>query len=250
MIRPAALVAAGLLAFATQAGEVRVAVASNFTATANVLSEAFREKTGHRVVLSPGSTGKLYAQIVHGAPYDVLLAADVERPRRLEESGLTVPGSRFTYAVGRLVLWSPDPGRVKGGARALSDPGAVRLAIANPEVAPYGIAARQTLEALGLWASYRDRAARGENVAQAFQFVASGAADLGLVADSTSSAADGSRWEVPRDLYGPIEQQAVLLQRARDRIAASSFLTFLRTEAAAEIIAAAGYDAPSRSRPR
>lgn len=246
MNRPAAVVAVSLLAFAAQAGEVRVAVASNFAIAAKAIGDSFQEATGHRVVLSSGSTGKLYAQIVHGAPFDVFLAADEARPARLEDDRLAVRGSRFTYALGRLVLWSAEPDRATDGPRTLSAPGSLRLAIANPALAPYGAAARETLTALGLWERYRDRAVRGENVSQAFQFVAGGAADVGFVADSVLIAAEagGSRWTVPAELHDQIAQQAVLLLRARDHRPAVSFLAYLRGEAAAAVIERSGYDVP------
>jgi len=230
------------------AGEVRVAVASNFATTAREVGDAFEAETGHRVAFSSGSTGKLYAQIVNGAPFDVLLAADVERPRRLEDGGVAAPGSRFTYAIGRLVLWSPDAPSIEAAMHVLFDVDNARLAIANPEVAPYGAAAREALESLELWDAYRGRAVRGENVAQAFQFVASGAADLGFVADSVlrNAKVDGTPFHVPGDMHRPIVQQGVLLTAARDNLAAVSYVAFLKGEAAALIIARSGYDVPGR----
>jgi molybdate transport system substrate-binding protein len=227
------------------AAEVRVAVAANFIGTLDELGKAFHAGSGDTLVVSSGSTGKLYAQIRNGAPYDVLLAADVERPRRLEQEGLAVPGSRFTYARGQLVLWSREPGRVDADAQVLRSGRFRHLAIANPLTAPYGVAAMQTLEHLGLWEALAARLVRGEDIGQTFQFVQSGNAEIGFVAlaqvRELNPAARGSWWLVPAKLYEPIEQQAVLLTRARDNAAARAFLTFLCSVRAREIIQASGY---------
>lgn len=226
---------------------VTVAVASNFKVTAAELAAAFEDLSGHRVRLSAGSTGKLYAQIVHGAPFDVFLAADAERPRLLAESGLGSEASRFTYATGSLVLWFFDPGTAGRGCRELLEGGLDgRLAIANPELAPYGRAAREFLVAAGYWGVLEDRLAVGESIAQAFQFVATGNAEAGLLALSqttqrTHMSPRGCVWEVPRSMHTPIEQQAILLGRAAEDPAAIAFLEFLKSKAAHEIIAAHGY---------
>jgi molybdate transport system substrate-binding protein len=233
------------LAPGANAGEVHVAVATNFAATARTLADAFARETGHRAVPSEGSTGKLYAQIVSGAPFEVFLSADAERPRRLEEEGRAVSGSRFTYALGRLVLWSPDPARVDG-PDALARDDFLHLAIANPELAPYGAAAREVLEGLGLWERLQPRLVRGEDVGQTFHFVASGGAELGFVALSLVTGRDGSRWMVAPDGHAPLEQQAVLLVRGEGDEAARAFLDFLRGDAARGTIEKAGYGLPAQ----
>ena len=227
---------------------LRVAVASNFLMPAKELAARFEKTSGQAVTLSAGSTGKLYAQIVHGAPFSVLLAANATEPERLEEEGLAVSGSRFTYAAGRLVLWSLDPDLLKaGGGEDLIRRGDFgRLAIANPKTAPYGAAAVQTLRALAQDpASLGPRVVRGENVSQTYQFIATGNVDLGFVALSQVSnpqrPAQGSFWIVPEDLHEPIEQQAVLLTRAAEDIQAKAFLAYLQGPVARELIAAYGY---------
>ncbi len=219
-----------------------VAVAANFAGPAERLSEAFTAETGHRLKISTGSTGAFAAQIRNGAPFMLFLAADETRPAQLEAEGLAVAGSRFTYAVGRLVLWSPDPRWLAAGhAAALADPGLRHLAIANPQIAPYGRAAKEALTALGAWEAIEAKLVQGEDVGQTFQFVASGNAELGFVALSQVLERGGSRWEVPPELHGPIRQQAVLLLPGKETAAATGFLEFLRSPAAEEIIAAAGY---------
>lgn len=227
------------------AGEIRVAVASNFGEVIKVIAARFERRTGHQVIISLGSTGKHYAQIRNGAPFDVFFAADEHRPKLLEQEGIALPGSRFTYAIGKLILWSPRDGYVDSAGAVLKQ-GAFRyLAIANPRLAPYGKAAREVLEALGLWDSLGDRMVRGENIGQAFQYVKSGTAELGFVAYSQvkrpGHPIEGSYWIVPRELYTPIRQQAVLL---KDSAAARAFLSFVKSEAAREIIHNYGYTTP------
>jgi molybdate transport system substrate-binding protein len=228
-----------------RAAEIRVAVASNFAETIREITRRFEAETGHQVVLTFGSTGKHFAQIVNGAPFDVFLAADARRPQLLEKEGVAVPGSRFTYAVGRIVLWSPTPGYVDPEGEVLETGDFRHLALANPKLAPYGRAARQVLEANGLWRDLEGRAVRGENIGQTYQFIGSGNAELGFVAWSqvlrSGAPPAGSWWEVPRDLYTPIEQQAVLLI---EDAGARAFLDFIRSEAAVEIIRTHGYDSP------
>jgi molybdate transport system substrate-binding protein len=227
-----------------RAAEVRIAVAANFTAAASEIARAFEAAAGNRVLLVSGSTGKHFAQIRSGAPFDLLLGADVERPRRLEEDGPGIVGSRFTYARGRLVLWSPRAGFVDPEGSILARGGFRHLAIANPRLAPYGAAARQVLESLELWDELEHKIARGENVAQALHFVASGNAELGFLAASQITPEQnrqGSFWVVPEALHSPIEQQAVMV---RDSAAARDFLDFLRGDLAREIIRAHGYEAP------
>lgn len=225
-----------------RADTVLIAVAANFAEPVKRLGAAFATETGHSLRISTGSTGALVAQIRNGAPFALLLAADEERPVQLEAEGLTVAGTRFTYAVGRLVLWGPDPRWLAvEPTAALTDPSLRHLAIANPRVAPYGRAAQETLASLGVREAVEPKLVRGENIAQTFQFVVSGNAELGFVALSQVLDRSGSRWEVPQDLYAPIRQQAVLLEPGKENAAAKGFLEFLRSQAAREIIRAAGY---------
>lgn len=228
---------------------VTVAVASNFARTATEIAARFTARTGHQTHIIAASTGKLYAQIINGAPYDVLLAADAERPRLLEEAGLGVAGTRFAYAFGTLVLWSRDPVVATVGCREqLLHLGKKHLAIANPETAPYGVAAREFLLDAGLWEQVRPRLVLGENILQTLQFVASGNASLGLIAQSQTGIpalpSPTCEWVVPTRTYSPLEQQAILLQRAADKKAASAFLNYLRGPAGREQIAGHGYLLP------
>lgn len=238
------LVASSLLLASTtaDADTALIAVAANFATPAERLIQGFTAETGHKIDVSTGSTGTLAAQIRNGAPFTLFLAADEQRPAELESEGLAVGGSRFTYAVGKLVLWGPDPRWVViDPAISLNDPELKRLAIANPELAPYGRAAQEVLTALGVWDTVQPKLVRGEDIAQAYQFVASGNAELGFVALSQVLDASGSRWEVPQDLYAPIRQQAVLLKPGEGNAAAKAFLDYLRSEPAREIVRAAGY---------
>jgi len=232
----------------TMADEIRVAVASNFADAAKSIARHFESSTGHKVILAYGSTGRHYAQIINGAPFDVFLAADAHRPDLLEKAGTAVAGSRFTYAVGKLVLWSPVNGYVDTNARVLQGMKFRFLAIANPKLAPYGTAAREVLQAHGLWGRLKGRIVRGENIGQAFQYVKSGNAELGFIAYSqlkrTNQPIVGSTWVVPQMLYRPIEQQAVLL---KDGLVARSFLSFLRSDTAMQVIHDYGYEAMDRS---
>ena len=227
------------------ADEIRVAVASNFRDTMSALVRQFEQASEHEVTLIFGSTGKQFAQIRNGAPFDAFFSADIERPKLLERDGLAVPGSRFTYAVGKLVLWSPRTDYVDPDGKILESGDFRHLAIANPGLAPYGRAARETLEALGLWNQLGKRLVRGENIGQAFQFVYSGNAELGLVAWSqlrrNDAAIGGSYWLVPEHYYSPIEQQAILLQ---DTVGARMFMSFIRSDDSVRIIRAHGYDLP------
>lgn len=234
------------LASGVRADEVQVAVASNFLAPIQRIAAAFERETGHRARLSAGASGRLFAQIVNGAPYELLLSADAEIPSRLEAQGLAVAGSRFTYAVGRLALWSARPGFVDARGEVLRGAGFKHLALANPRSAPYGAAAMQVLERLTLTDALRSRIVVGESVAQVQQFVASGNAELGFVALAQvwrdgALATTGSAWVVPETLHEEISQDAVLLERGRDRPAARALLAYLQGDAARAIIRSQGY---------
>ena len=221
---------------------VTVAVASNFSTTAAELAARFAADTGITVRIASGSTGKLYAQILNGAPFDAFLAADAERPLLLEQSGRAVPGSRFTYATGALVLWSRD---ATDCLAVLADRRAGRIALANPDTAPYGRAAREFLQDQGYWDAVSGRAVYGENIAQTMQFAATGNAALGLVARSQLGASQlpppGCTWDVPAATHASLEQQAVLLARAAGNGGARQFLDFLRSADAADILGRHGY---------
>jgi molybdate transport system substrate-binding protein len=227
---------------------VTVAVASNFSVAIDEIAAQFTASTGRQVRVTTASTGKLYAQVVNGAPFDVLLAADSARPASLESSGAAVPGTRFTYAMGELLLWSRQITVCRG---ALDDPVNIRIAIANPETAPYGAAAREFLQQAGLWELASSRLVTGESISQALQFVASGNAHLGFIARSQLQAPllpDATcTWAVPQALHAPIEQQAVLLQHGRDNDGARRFLQFLRSDAGRVIIERHGYRLPELS---
>jgi molybdate transport system substrate-binding protein len=231
---------------AVSADTALVAVAANFADAAADLAARFATETGHEVTITTGSTGKLYAQIVAGAPFDVLLAADAETPARLEAEGMAMAGTRFTYAVGQLALWSADATRIgPDGAQALEDEGLRFVAIANPALAPYGKAARAVMMALGQWDRLQPKLVLGQNIGQTHALVATGAAEVGFVALSAITApgkpASGSFWPVPAALHDPIRQDAVLLMAGRDNAAAAEFLRFVQSEAAAGVIAAYGY---------
>lgn len=245
----------------SSADEIKVAVASNFIQPLRAIVEAFEQDTGHRVVVIPGATGKLYAQIIHGAPFDVFLSADSARPEKLELSDKGIKHSRFTYALGKLVLWSSESGRVDAQGSVLHSKSFRYLSIANPKLAPYGKAAQEVLSYKGLWDKLQLKMVRGENIAQAYQYVKTGNAELGFVslsqildrkarfgdsAADTKAASqkmidDSGYWLVPSHLYSPIEQQAVLLNNTS---AAREFLTFLRSPAIVKMIHDYGYSTP------
>ncbi len=230
-----------------RADEVVAAVATNFPAAMARIEPAFEAASGHQLTRVLGSSGKLAAQIQQGAPFDVLLSADVERPAWLVKNGLGVAASGFTYAIGRLALWSPDPQAISADGLAYLRSAAFRhLAIANPAVAPYGSAAQQTLEQLGLWQAVQARIVRGEDIGQVYSMVASGAAPAGFVALSSVlvGSRPGSHWTVPQALHAPLKQDAILLTRARNNPAAQALLDYLKTPPARAVIAALGYDLP------
>lgn len=227
------------------AGEVRVAVAANFAQTLKEISSAFEKDTGHKIALTQGSTGKLYAQISQGAPFDVLLSADDETPEKLIKEGKAVSGTQFTYAIGRLALWSPKPDLVDDGGQVLKTDKFRFIAIANARVAPYGRAAVQTMQKLGVLSSIEPRVVQGESITQTFQFVSTGNAQLGFVALSQilehGKIKSGSAWIVPEMMHETLKQDVVLLSPGKDSVAATAFLNFLKTDKAKKIIAAHGY---------
>lgn len=234
----------GALASTVHAGSATIAVAANFLSPLEALEIEFEASTGHEIVIVAASTGQLYAQIVSGAPFDVLLAADQERPRMLADDGRADAASLVTYAVGRLALWTRAPALLDGLTLDTLRDGRFRwLAVASPELAPYGAAAREVLEALGLWKVLQPRIVRGENVAQTFVMAETGNAELAFVALSQALAYRGSAAHVtvPTELYAPIRQDAILLQRARENPAAVAFVKFLRSPAAAAVIERYGY---------
>ena len=220
-----------------------LAIAANFTDASKPLMAAFEKTSGHRVKASYGSTGKLFAQINNGAPFDVLLAADEATVIKLETAGMAVKESRFTYALGKLVLWSAKNNLFDNAEQYLSSRSYRHLALANPKTAPYGAAAQQVLQRLGLWDAVQNKLVKGDSIAQAFQFVATENAEAGFVAKSQVLAwkQGGSHWDIPENYYAPIIQQAVLLQRAKTNPAAKDFMAFLQTDAAKLIITNYGY---------
>lgn len=229
------------------AESVLVAVAANFIPPFREIAIEFERSSGHRVRVVPGSSGNFYAQIKNGAPFDLFFSADVERPKVLEEEGLGVQGSRVTYAIGHLVLWSPHSDLLKG-AETLSAQQFKHLAMANPKTAPYGAAAMQTMQKLGVWDKLQPRIVMGENLGQTMGFIESGNAELGFV--SLSQALDpklkikGARWEVPTDLHDPIRQDVLLLVKGKDNPAATALLEFVKYPKAKEIIERYGYTVP------
>jgi molybdate transport system substrate-binding protein len=228
------------------AAEVSVAVASNFSAPMKLIAAQFEKDSGHRVVLVLGSTGGLYAQIRNGAPFHVLLAADDETPARLVKDGAAVGPSRYTYAIGRLVLWSAQSGLVDPRGEILRTDRFARLAIANPKLAPYGLAAQQTLQAMGLTQAVSARLVNAENIAQAYQFVATGNAQIGFLALAQvmqdGKPAAGSSWLVPSSLHEPIRQDAVLLNAGVSNTAALALLEYLRSDSARAVMRSFGYE--------
>ena len=246
-MRWTALILGGLVALSVtvsaSAAEVSVAVAANFTEPAKEIAAAFQKTTGNTLALSFGPSGGFYAQISHGAPFEVFLSADDERPKRLEADGFAVPGTRFPYAVGRLVLYSRTPGLTDAGEAVLKSGRFERVAIADPAAAPYGEAAIETMRRLGVYEAIKLKVVQGASIAQAFQFVSTGAAEVGFVAQSQVVALKGgSRWLVPERLHAPILQDAVLLKPGAADPAARAFLAFLRSPAAVTIIRRYGYE--------
>jgi len=230
----------------SHAAEVQVAVAANFTAPMQKIATDFEQDTGHKALLTFGATGKFYAQIKNGAPFEVFLAADDQTPARLESEGGIVPGGRFTYAIGKLMLWSAQPDYVDQQGAVLKKGQFQHLAIANPKTAPYGVAAMEVLTRLGLFDAVQPKLVTGENIAQAHQFVATGNAELGFVALSQvivdGKLTGGSGWRVPAELYEPIRQDVVILANGKDQPAAKALVEYLKGKKATAIIRSYGYD--------
>ncbi len=244
----AALAMALALPTLAQADEVAVAVAANFTAPMQKIAAEFEKDTGHKAVLAFGATGKFYAQINNGAPFEVLLSADDETPAKLEKEQAAVTGSRFTYAIGKLVLWSAKPGYVDDKGEVLSKGDFTHLSIANPKTAPYGQAAMEALGKLKLLPTLQPKLVLGENITQAYQFAATGNAQLGFVALSQVYAdgnlTSGSVWRVPATLYSPIRQDAGLRNKGQNKPAPQALLNYLKGAKAKAIIQSYGYDLP------
>lgn len=236
------------MAQVANAGEVSAAVAANFTEPMKQIVELFQKETGHTVRLSFGSSGKFTSQIKEGAPFDVFLAADEKNPKLLEKEGLAVEGSRFVYALGKLVLWSAQPGVVDDKGYVLRKGSYNKIAYADPKLAPYGLAAKETLEDQGLWTVVQGKLVTGESITQTYQFAATGNAELAFIALSQitkdGKVTEGSWWVVPAHMYNPIKQAAVQLTAAKDKEAAKAFLTFLKSEKAVAIIRNFGYELP------
>ncbi|AYF88075.1 molybdate ABC transporter substrate-binding protein [Pseudomonas sp. DY-1] len=240
--------AAALVAFAlgsASAAEVQVAVAANFTAPIQAIAKDFEKDTGHKLVAASGATGQLFTQIKNGAPFEVFLSADDTTPAKLEKEGDSVPGSRFTYAIGTLVLWSAQDGYVDAKGDVLKSGQYKHLSIANPKTAPYGLAATQVLDKLGLASEVKPKLVEGQNITQALQFVSSGNAELGFVALSQvykdGKITSGSAWIVPADMHEPIKQDALILKKGEANPAAKALVDYLRGPKAAEVIKSYGY---------
>lgn len=241
------LLATGWSAGAALAAQTNVAVAANFTDAAKEIAAAFRQKTGHEAVLSFGSSGQVYTQITQDAPFQIMLSADDERPKKLVEDGLGIASSRFTYAIGKLVLWSKTAGYVKG-EETLKAAAFSKISIANPTAAPYGAAAIEAMKSLKVYDGLQPKIVQGNSIAQAFQFIDTGNAELGFVALSQLAGHDGgSRWMVPQNLYTPIRQDAVLLKKGEGNEAANAFMSFLKGPEAKAIVTKFGYVADGNS---
>jgi molybdate transport system substrate-binding protein len=226
-----------------RAADTQVAVAANFTEPAKEIATAFKAATGHTAILSFGSSGQFYAQMAHGAPFEVFLSADADRPKKAEQDGLGVAGSRFTYAIGRIVLFSKTPGLVDPDGAVLARGTFNKLSIADPTAAPYGVAAVQTMRKLGVYDRVKPKIVQGTSITQAYQFVETGAAELGFVAYSqVINEQGGSRWLAPAADHAPIDQQAILLYTGEKNPAAKAFLAFLKSPAAIAIIKRYGYE--------
>lgn len=238
----------GLIGFPVSAAELNAAVASNFAVPMERIAALFHKESGHTVKISLAASGKLYTQIKGGAPFDVLLSADEEIPKRLIQEGLAVGGSRFIYATGRLVLWSAQPGLVDDKGSVLNTGNFDRLAIPNPIYSPYGVAAKETLTKLTMWNAIQKKLKKGDDVTQTYQLAASDRADLAFIAQSQimheGKVAVGSWWLVPASMHKPIRQSAVLLSSSKEQAAAKVFLEFLRSEKARAVMRGFEYELP------
>jgi molybdate transport system substrate-binding protein len=239
----------GLIGLASQAfaEEVSVAVAANFTAPMQKIAAEFERETGHKIVSSFGSTGKFYAQVKNGAPFEVLLSADDETPTRLTAENLAMASTQFTYAVGKLVLWSAKPAVVDAAGEVLKKGNFEHIALADPKLAPYGAAALQAMKALDVHEALTTKIVTAENISQSYQFVGSGNALLGFVALSQvlkDGKIEGSAWLVPASLYEPIRQDAVILEKGKGKPAALALMKFLKGDKAKTVIRSYGYDLP------
>ena len=238
------LLALGLPTIA-EADEVQVAVAANFLAPLQEIAKSFEKETGHQTLITSGATGQLFTQIQHGAPFEVMISADAKTPKKLVKNELALADSQFTYARGKLVLWSVDPALVDASGAVLKSDKFKHLAIANPKTAPYGTATMEALDKLGLTASLRSKLVEGENISQAKQFVDTGNAEVGFVALSqiykNGKITKGSAWVVPLDLYAPLYQDAVLLKKGEDNPAATALLNYLKGNKAKAIMTTYGY---------
>ncbi len=239
---------AGLCLWSTThvlAAEARVAVAANFAEPLKAIAAVLEKTTGHTLAITAGSTGKLYAQIKNGAPFDVLLSADHTTPALLEKEGLVAPGSRFTYATGKLVLWSADARRVDPNGKVLALPQLGKVAYANPKLAPYGAAAVEVMGKLGLSAMLAPKLVQGESIGQTYTFAYSGNAQVGFVALSQvlegGKLKSGSMWLVPQNLYTPIHQDAVILRSATNNEAAEALMKLLKSPQIKDLIRSYGY---------
>jgi molybdate transport system substrate-binding protein len=234
-----------------RAQEIRVAAAADLKFALDELDAQYEKQTGNKVDVSYGSSGNFFAQIQNGAPFDLFLSADIEYPRKLEAAGLAEPGTLYEYAVGRIVIWMPADAQAdlsKLGWKALTETGVERIAIANPEHAPYGRAAVAALRNAGIYEQVRSSLVYGENIAQAAQFVSSGSAQAGILALSLAvspAMRSGKRWEIPANIHPPIEQAAVILKSARDREGARAFLAVLKSAAGRKILDSYGFTLPS-----
>ncbi len=251
-VKPAGLICCLMVcltgvASSAHADPILVAVAANFTAPMQIIAANFEKETGHKVQAAFGATGKFYAQIKNGAPFEVLLSADAETPARLVKENAALAGSQFTYAIGKLVLWSAKPAFVDSAGAVLKNGGFSHLAIANPKLAPYGAAGVEVMKAMGVFDALQPKLVTGESIGQTHQFVSTGNAPLGFVALSQvlkDGKMEGSAWNVPSTLYSPIRQDAVMLEKGRGKPAAEAWLKYLKSDKARTVIQSFGYESP------
>lgn len=224
------------------ADKARIAVAANFIKTVKQLKTDFEKHSSHSLLLSSGSSGKLYAQIINGAPFDIFLSADIDRPEKLEKTEFALPKTRFTYALGKLILWTGNQKLKQTDHTILKSKSIKRLAIANPKTAPYGVAALEVINTMKVGKLLEKKLVYGENITQTYQFIATGAAQAGFISSSQlSSTKTANIWIVPEDMYAPIRQQAILLKKSQNNPAARAFYTYLKSPAARTIIQQNGY---------